>query len=52
MFKIEIEDGHGIWSDVRGADGAVMTFGALSVNVGIVAYIGWALWRRVRAPCA
>lgn len=26
MFKIEVEDGKGIWSDVRGADGAVLTF--------------------------
>ncbi len=26
MFKIEIEDDRGIWSDVRGADGAVLTF--------------------------
>jgi hypothetical protein len=26
MFKIEVEDGHGLWSDVRGPDGAVMTF--------------------------
>jgi len=25
-FKIEIEAGNGIWSDVRGADGAVLTF--------------------------
>ena len=26
MFKIETEDGNGIWSDVRGADGQVLTF--------------------------
>jgi hypothetical protein len=26
MFKIETENGHGIWSDVRGADGNVLTF--------------------------
>jgi hypothetical protein len=26
MFKIEVEDGTGIWSDVRGADGAILTF--------------------------
>jgi hypothetical protein len=26
MFKIEVEDGHGIWTDVRGADGALLTF--------------------------
>lgn len=26
MFKMEIEDGYGIWSDVRGSDGAVLTF--------------------------
>ena len=26
MFKIEIEDGHGVWTDVRGADGAILTF--------------------------
>jgi hypothetical protein len=26
MFKIEIEDGRGIWTDVRGADGAILTF--------------------------
>ena len=25
-FKIEFESGNGIWSDVRGADGAVLTF--------------------------
>jgi hypothetical protein len=25
-FKIEIETGNGIWRDVRGADGAVLTF--------------------------
>ena len=25
-FKIEIEAGNGIWSDVRGADGALLTF--------------------------
>jgi hypothetical protein len=26
MFKIEVEDNRGIWSDVRGRDGAVLTF--------------------------
>jgi len=26
MFKIEVEDGHGIWTDVRGSDGAILTF--------------------------
>ena len=26
MFKIETENGHGIWSDVRGTDGNVLTF--------------------------
>ena len=26
MFKLEIEDGHGLWSDVRGTDGALLTF--------------------------
>ena len=26
MFKIEVEDGHGIWTDVRGADGSILTF--------------------------
>jgi hypothetical protein len=26
MFKLEIEDDRGIWSDVRGADGKVLTF--------------------------
>jgi hypothetical protein len=26
MFKIEVEDGRGIWADVRGADGAILTF--------------------------
>jgi hypothetical protein len=26
MFKIETEDGHGIWTDVRGADGAILAF--------------------------
>ena len=26
MFKLEIEDGHGLWLDVRGADGALLTF--------------------------
>ena len=26
MFKIETEDGNGIWSDVRGANGAILTF--------------------------
>ena len=26
MFKIEVEDGRGLWSDVRGADGAILTF--------------------------
>jgi hypothetical protein len=25
-FKIEVEGGNGIWSDVRGADGAMLTF--------------------------
>lgn len=25
-FKIEVEDGHGLWSDVRGADGEILTF--------------------------
>lgn len=25
-FKIEVEAGNGIWSDVRGSDGAVLTF--------------------------
>jgi hypothetical protein len=26
MFKIEVEDGKGIWSDVRGGDGRVLIF--------------------------
>ena len=26
MFKIEVEDDRGVWSDVRGPDGAVLTF--------------------------
>jgi len=26
MFKIEIEDGRGVWSDVRGSDGNILTF--------------------------
>jgi len=26
MFKIETEDGHGLWSDVRRPDGEIMTF--------------------------
>ncbi len=26
MFKLEVEDDRGIWSDVRGADGALLTF--------------------------
>jgi len=26
MFKIEIEDGHGLWSDVRDPNGTVLTF--------------------------
>jgi hypothetical protein len=26
MFKIEVEDDQGVWSDVRGADGSVLTF--------------------------
>lgn len=26
LFKIETEDGNGIWSDVRGADGNILTF--------------------------
>jgi hypothetical protein len=26
MFKIEVEDGKGLWSDVRGDDGALLTF--------------------------
>lgn len=26
MFKIEVEDDRGIWSDVRGRDGTVLTF--------------------------
>ena len=26
MFKIEIEDGRGIWTDVRSADNAILTF--------------------------
>ncbi len=26
MFKMEIEDAYGLWSDVRGSDGAVLTF--------------------------
>ena len=26
LFKIEIEDDKGIWSDVRGADGKILTF--------------------------
>ena len=25
-FKIEIEEGNGLWHDVRGSDGAVLTF--------------------------
>jgi len=26
MFKIEVEDGRGLWSDVQGADGTILTF--------------------------
>ena len=26
MFKIEVEDGKGLWSDVRGDDGNLLTF--------------------------
>jgi len=26
MWKLEVQDDRGIWSDVRGADGAVLTF--------------------------
>jgi hypothetical protein len=26
MFKIEVEDGKGLWTDVRGDDGKVLTF--------------------------
>ena len=26
MFKIEVEDRQGVWSDVRGPDGTVLTF--------------------------
>jgi len=26
VFKIEVEDNRGVWSDVRGRDGAVLTF--------------------------
>jgi hypothetical protein len=26
MFKIEVEDDKGIWTDVRGDDGTIMTF--------------------------
>ncbi len=26
MYKIEVEDGKGIWTDVRGPDGAILTF--------------------------
>ena len=26
MFKIEVEDGNGIWSDVSGPDGTLLTF--------------------------
>ncbi|MDD5328929.1 MAG: hypothetical protein PHX38_02915 [Sulfuricella sp.] len=28
MFKIEVEDDKGVWSDVRGADGSILTFGS------------------------
>ena len=26
LFKIETEDGNGIWTDVHGADGKILTF--------------------------
>lgn len=26
MFKLEVEDDKGIWTDVRGDDGAILTF--------------------------
>jgi hypothetical protein len=26
MFKIEVEDDRGVWSEVRGEDGSVLTF--------------------------
>jgi hypothetical protein len=26
VFKIEVEDGRGLWTDVRGTDGALLTF--------------------------
>jgi hypothetical protein len=26
MFKIEVEDGKGLWSDVRGGDGELLIF--------------------------
>ena len=31
MFKIQVEDGNGIWSDVRGDDGNVLTFASEDV---------------------
>ena len=27
LYKIEVEDDRGLWTDVRGPDGAVLTFG-------------------------
>ena len=26
MFKIEVQDDRGVWSDVRGSDGSILTF--------------------------
>jgi hypothetical protein len=37
MFKIEVEDGKGLWSDVRGDDGKVLTFESEDVARGALA---------------
>ena len=40
MFKIEVEDDKGLWTDVRGDDGGVLTFETEDAARG-------ARWRRV-----
>lgn len=59
MFKIEVEDDKGIWSDVKGQDGAVLHFDSeaaakaklaelFSVAVGMEKYGGEKTTRVVR----
>ena len=53
-FKIEVEDGKGIWSDVFGGDGKLLTFDSESAARAALAerYRSSCRWKNTRAASA